>query len=263
MAQNKVLNIPPMMVDPVHRHVVALSSNLHVLAYNNKLIPPEKVPVKWEDLLRPEFKGKKFASDIRPVAIAALVPAWGLEKTLDFARKIAAQQPFWRRGHSIVISSVQVGEIPMFMGTNFGAVKRAQAKDRAKVLGYKFLEPVVGRLHLTDGVLAAARNPYAALFYGWSFRHRPKDKSYWMNTGLLARPYCCPIRFKRKRPKERHSPCSIGTTIQSSTNTPRRLRWLTAFQRPKSEVGSRFDIYLELNRLPWGLRPFLTVAGAR
>jgi len=95
MAQNKVLNIPPMMVDPVHRHIVALSSNLHVLAYNNKLIPPEKVPVKWEDLLRPEFKGKKFASDIRPVAIAALVPAWGLEKTLDFARKIAAQQPFW------------------------------------------------------------------------------------------------------------------------------------------------------------------------
>ena len=165
MAQQKVLNIPPPMIDPVYRHVVALSSNLHVLAYNNKLIPPEKVPVKWEDLLRPEFKGKKFASDIRPVGVAALVPAWGLEKTLDFARKIAAQQPFWGRGHSIVISSVQSGEIPMFIGTNFGAVKRAQTKDRLKVLGYKFLEPVVGRLHLTDGVLAAARNPYAALLW--------------------------------------------------------------------------------------------------
>ena len=165
MAQHKVLNIPLPMVDPAYRYVVALSSNLHVLAYNNKLISPEKVPAKWEDLLRPEFKGKKFASDIRPVAVAALVPAWGLEKTVDFARKIAAQEPFWARGHSIVISSVQAGEIPMFMGTNFGAVKRAQTKDRAKVLGYKFLEPVVGRLHLTDGVLAAARNPNAALLW--------------------------------------------------------------------------------------------------
>ena len=165
MAQHKVLNIPPPMVDPVHRHVVALSSNLHVLVYNNKLIPPEKVPVKWEDLLQPAFKGKKFASDIRPVGVAALVPAWGLEKTLDFARKIAAQQPVWGRGHTALISSVQSGEIPMFMGTNFGAVKRAQTKDRAKVLGYRFLEPVVGRLHLTDGVLASARNPYAALLW--------------------------------------------------------------------------------------------------
>jgi iron(III) transport system substrate-binding protein len=165
MAQHKVLNIPPPMVDPTYRHVVALSSNLHVLAYNNKLVPPEQVPVKWEDLLRPEFKGKKFASDIRPVAVAALVPAWGLEKTVDFARKIAAQQPVWGRGHTNLITAVQAGEIPMFMGTNFGAVKRAQAKDRGKVLGYKFLEPVVGRLHLTDGVLATARNPYAALLW--------------------------------------------------------------------------------------------------
>ena len=165
MAQNKVLNIPPPMVDPVYRNVVALSTNLHVLAYNSKLVPAEQVPVKYEDLLRPEFKGKKFAADIRPVGIAALVPAWGLEKTLDYAKKIAAQQPVWIRGHSITISSVQTGEIPMFVGTNFGAVKRAQEKDRAKVLGYKFLEPVVGRLHLTDGVLAAARNPYAALLW--------------------------------------------------------------------------------------------------
>jgi ABC-type Fe3+ transport system substrate-binding protein len=157
MAQHKVLNIPPPMVDPVHRHVVALSSNLHVLVYNNKLIPAEKVPAKWEDLLQPGFKGKKFASDIRPVAVAALVPAWGLE--------IAAQQPVWGRGHTHLISTVQSGEIPMFMGTNFGAVKRAQTKDRTKVLGYTFLEPVVGRLHLTDGVLVSARNPYAALLW--------------------------------------------------------------------------------------------------
>ncbi|HWP57886.1 MAG TPA: ABC transporter substrate-binding protein [Candidatus Acidoferrales bacterium] len=191
MAEHKVLNIPPPMVDPVHRHVVALSSNLHVLVYNTKLVPPEQAPGRWEDLLRPEFKGKKFASDIRPVGVAALVAAWGLEKTLDFAKRIAAQQPVWVRGHTIVISAVQTGEIPMFMGTNFGAVKRAQAKDRARVLGYKFLEPVVGRLHLTDGVLAAARHPYAALLW-LEFQASPEGQKlldeHWPFGGSVLLP---------------------------------------------------------------------------
>jgi ABC-type Fe3+ transport system substrate-binding protein len=253
MAQHKVLNIPPPMVDPVYRHVVALSSNLHVLAYNNKLIPPEKVPVKWEDLLRPEFKGKKFASDIRPVGVAALVPAWGLEKTLDFARKIAAQQPFWGRGHSIVISSVQSGEIPMFIGTNFGAVKRAQTKDRLKVLGYKFLEPVVGRLHLTDGVLAAARNPYAALLW-LEFQASPEGQKLLDEHWPYGASVLLPDSVQAQETKGKTLPWSIGTTTLNSTSTPQRLRGLTAFQRPKSnKSGIDSDNYLELSGATVGL----------
>ena len=49
MAQNKVLNIPPMMVDPVHRHVVALSSNLPCVGLQQN-DPPEKVPVSGGSL---------------------------------------------------------------------------------------------------------------------------------------------------------------------------------------------------------------------
>ena len=81
------------------RHYRVLSS-FQVTAYNKNLIPANQVPKTWEDMLKPEFKGKKFAVDIRSQELAALVPVWGLEKVLDFARKIAAQQPIWVRGRN-------------------------------------------------------------------------------------------------------------------------------------------------------------------
>ncbi len=129
MSQQKVLIIPPALVDPRTRNVVITSTNVNIIAYNKKLIAPEKVPDNWEDFLKPEFKGKKFIMDVRPLPLAILVPAWGLEKTLDYARKLAAQDPIWGRGHSRIIASVTSGEYPLFLGTNLGAVKRAQEKD--------------------------------------------------------------------------------------------------------------------------------------
>ena len=88
MAAAGILNIHPRMVDPFNRNTVSANTVAQVAIYNRKLIAEEKVPSKWEDFLKPEFKGRKFAADIRPSSVAALVPAWGLEATLDFARKL-------------------------------------------------------------------------------------------------------------------------------------------------------------------------------
>ena len=90
MAEQKVLNVPPKLVDPQQRNLIAIGSNITVVAFNKKLISAEKVPDRWEDFLRPEFKGKKFVLDIRPLPLGMLVPAWGLEKAVDFAKKINA-----------------------------------------------------------------------------------------------------------------------------------------------------------------------------
>ena len=165
MAQQKVLAIPPGLVDPRTRNVVITSTNVNIIAYNKKLIPPEKVPDKWEDFLKPEFKGKKFIMDVRPLPLAILVPAWGLEKTLDYARKLAGQDPIWGRGHSRIIASVTGGEYPLFLGTNLGAVKRAQVKDPLGVLVSKIIEPVPIRLHEGYGILTTADSPYLGLLW--------------------------------------------------------------------------------------------------
>jgi iron(III) transport system substrate-binding protein len=166
MAEQGILQIHNKMIDPKNRNVAAVTANIQVgVAFNKTLIAPEKTPNTWEDYLNPEFKGKKFVADIRPTEIAALVPAWGLEKTLDYARKLAAQQPAWVRGASRATIGVFTGEYPMFIGGNYKSVRRAQQKDRGGILQYKFLEPVPVRPSESVGVVVTSTNPHAALLW--------------------------------------------------------------------------------------------------
>jgi ABC-type Fe3+ transport system substrate-binding protein len=166
MASAGILNIPLKMVDPINRNTVSSNNLMHVVAYNKKLISDDKVPQNWEDFLKPEFRGRKFLVDIRPSDLAALVPAWGLEKTLEFARKLAAQQPVWVRGATRSITPVIAGEFALSSGPSFSSVKRAQEKDASGALGYKIVEPVPIRfVSRVDGVLSTASHPHTALLW--------------------------------------------------------------------------------------------------
>jgi len=165
MSQQSVVRIPQPLIDPTNRNIIASTSALQVVAFNKKLLSADKVPEVWEDFLKPEFKGQKFVADIRPTEIAALVPAWGLEKTLEFARRLGAQQPVWVRGGSRMLTAIMLGEYSLFIGPNYHTVKRAQTKDPAGVLDYKIVEPVPTRLSDAAAVLTAAPNPYAGLLW--------------------------------------------------------------------------------------------------
>jgi ABC-type Fe3+ transport system substrate-binding protein len=165
MVEQRVLQMPLQMVDPINRNILAVGSGIQVVAYHKKLVPVESVPNTWEDFLKPEFKDRKFALGIRPKDVAALVPAWGLEKTLDFARKLAGQNPIWVSGDTRTITSMLAGEYSLFFGPNFDSVLRAKNKDKIDVLGYKLVEPVIVRLNESEGILASAEHPYAALLW--------------------------------------------------------------------------------------------------
>jgi ABC-type Fe3+ transport system substrate-binding protein len=165
MVEQRVLQMPLQMVDPINRNIVAVGSGIQVVAYHKKLIPADSVPDTWEGFLKPEFKDRKFALGIRPKDVAALVPAWGLERTLDFARKLTAQNPIWVSGDTRTITSMLAGEYSLFFGPNYDAVLRAKNKDKTDVLGYKLVEPVIVRLNESEGILAAAEHPYAALLW--------------------------------------------------------------------------------------------------
>jgi hypothetical protein len=162
MAQQGVVQIPLKMIDPVNRHIVVVASDFQVIAYNKKHLPPEKLPNTWEDLLKEEFKGRKFVLDIRPKDIAALVPAWGIEKTVAFARKLAAQEPVWIRG-GVSRILLQTGEHHLVVGANLATPLRAQDKDPN--IAYKILEPVPARLNEAQAILNAASHPYAGLLW--------------------------------------------------------------------------------------------------
>ena len=165
MAKSGVLNIPIQMIDPTNRNVVAVLGRIQVVAYNKTLIAPERVPNKWEDFLKPEFKGRKFLADIRPQEVAALVPAWGLEKTLDFARKLASQNPVWFRGGTRYLVSLAAGEYALYLGTNYDSVKTLELKSPSQNVGYKIVEPVPTRVSEETSVPETAENPHAALLW--------------------------------------------------------------------------------------------------
>jgi ABC-type Fe3+ transport system substrate-binding protein len=123
------------------------------------------VPTEWEDYIKPEFKDRKFASDIRTKLLATLVPAWGIEKTLEFAKKLGEQKPIWMRGDAQIITQLMMGQFPIALGQNYKTFVRVQKKDVAGVLALKIVEPLPVRLSETEGVLATSENPNAALLW--------------------------------------------------------------------------------------------------
>ena len=164
MAKHGILRISAKMIHPVDRNMVSVTSSITGVTYNRKLISEDKVPAKWEDFLKPEFKGRKFVLDIRPSQVAGLVPAWGLERTLDYARKLAAQQPVWSRGGSRSTSSLAAGEYSLSWGPNFSTAKRP--KDPTGSLSYKIIEPVPTTVvQYGMSILNAADHPHAALLW--------------------------------------------------------------------------------------------------
>ena len=195
MAEQGVLQIPPQIIDPKNRDIGAFYSRLVVSSYNKDLLPPDRVPKTWEDFLKPEFKGRKFAVDIGPRSIASLVPAWGLEKTLNYARALAAQQPIWVRGVSRTLTQMMAGEVALMIGTMYHTMRRAQLKDRAGVLQHVVLEPVPVYFHSEQAILATSQNPHAALLWlDWmasaesqqlADEHEPLGSSHYFKGGAV------------------------------------------------------------------------------
>jgi iron(III) transport system substrate-binding protein len=164
MAEQGVLQIPPRMINPESRNVIALSSTVDAVAYNKRLLPPDLVPKTWEDFLKPEHSGRKFLADIRPNSIAGLVPAMGLEWVEAYARKLAAQQPVWVRGHTRYLNAMAVGEYRLFFGVYYHGVLR-QKKRGAQDLEALVLEPVPVRLTETHSIIKGTRRPNAAMLF--------------------------------------------------------------------------------------------------
>lgn len=197
MAIHNVLAIPPAMVDPKNRNVVSVASSIHAIAYNKKMISEEKVPKSWEDFLKPEYKGKKFMVDIRPQGFAALAGGLGERWAIDYATKIAAQQPIWVRGQSRSLASMVAGENALLHLAYYDSCMRAAKKDVTGSLECKVVEPVPARLLEFAAINAAAPRPFSALLWlefqvspeGQSIidEHGPLNSSIYAADSALAR----------------------------------------------------------------------------
>jgi ABC-type Fe3+ transport system substrate-binding protein len=168
MAEHRVLNIEPKMVDPKNRNVVSLATVLFVAVYNKNLLSSDRVPASWDGFLRPEFKGRKMMLDIRPILFSTFASCpdqgMGVEWMVDYARKIRAQEPVWVRGFSRTLAAMNAGEYALHSGVYYHTTMRLMQKPQNN-LALKFIEPVPSTLFEAEMVLNSSRNPYGGLLF--------------------------------------------------------------------------------------------------
>ncbi len=135
---------------------------LDVLAYNTKKMAPSEAPHTYEDLLKPEYKGKLGMEVINADWFATLVRYWGEEKGKAYFRKLGGQNLNMRKGHSMLTDLTVAGEFPITVNAYNHRVE--QYKSKGAAIEWVPPEPVVAIL---SGVAVPekAKHPAAGILF--------------------------------------------------------------------------------------------------
>jgi iron(III) transport system substrate-binding protein len=136
--------------------------NVHVLAYNTRLIAREKLPTTYEDLLSPVWRGK-MVLDASEQWFALMLQIMGKEKGLKYIAALAKQNILLRRESSAMRAQlIAAGEAPLDIDSTLGPVD--QLKKRGAPIDWFTVGavPVVTSAH---GVASRPLHPDAARLY--------------------------------------------------------------------------------------------------
>ena len=126
------------------------------------------MPKKWSDCYDPFFKGK-LSLDVRPDHMLSVWGGYGEEWTLDFARKLAANQPRWIRGNTQATLLLAAGEVFISCPASHGSWYRQSSRKPNFPVGFVFPEgPIVAGRDLLITPMKGSPHPNAAiLLAGW------------------------------------------------------------------------------------------------
>jgi iron(III) transport system substrate-binding protein len=138
-------------------------ASIYCLDYNTKLVSAADAPGNWEDLLQPKWKNK-IGIWQKPSALALLTPAWGEEKVLAFAKKLAEQNPVSFQSSFPLNDAVAAGEVSVGITIYHSAT---DAVKKGAPLKLVFCSPVPYE-PLCSSIPRKAKHPNGArLFTRW------------------------------------------------------------------------------------------------
>ena len=140
-------------------HWTGVFVNNLVLGYNTKMLPAREAPKNYPDLLDPKWKGKMLMDSTDYDWFGTLATVWGKEKTVEYMKRLALQQPLWRRGHGLTAQLLGAGEVPLAWAYNF-RIERMK-NDGAPVDWIETFDPIVVTIS-GMGLSGKATNPNAA-----------------------------------------------------------------------------------------------------
>jgi iron(III) transport system substrate-binding protein len=147
-----------------HREWASVYLNTFVQAFNTNLVPKEGLPTTYQDLLKPQWKGKLAIEAEDYDWFAQVVLGLGEAQGLKLFRDIVANNGLSvRKGHTLLANLVAAGEVPLAL-TVYG-FSAEQIKQKGASLDWFIIPPLIAR-PTAAGVARNAPHPYAAvLFY--------------------------------------------------------------------------------------------------
>src|SRR5262245_150212 len=163
MAQDGQLRIPLGMIDE-SGVVVWLATNIGVMLYNTKLVPADSAPTGWDSCIDPKWKGK-FYLDNKPNEIVWLLPSWGEDAVLQYAKKLKANEPLFGSSRSGAITRLASGEFHLLCSVYYHTTQRALRNDPAMPVKIVIPNPLPIALLEPEAIYARAENPHAGLLW--------------------------------------------------------------------------------------------------
>jgi iron(III) transport system substrate-binding protein len=133
-----------------------------VTAYNTDQVKPRDAPQTYEDLLKPQWKGKMSMERLEYDWFATLQKVWGREKALAYCRSLARQDIRFDSGHTKIASLVAAGDIPI--GINMYEYRIAALKKEGAKIDWVALDPVVSILEVA-AITSVPAHPNAARLF--------------------------------------------------------------------------------------------------
>jgi iron(III) transport system substrate-binding protein len=164
------LGVPAIFAHPKN-YGLSLRTQAYGIAYNRDQIPDDVAKnFTWETCTDPKWKGKITMNDRpRHLIVLSRGDAWGQAKTLDYAKRWAANKPAMNESQSDATEKVSLGVFPIGCGLARGQVKDIQVNAGSKSLGIVFPDPVPIDSSDLIYVPDKAKHPNAAiLFMVWS-----------------------------------------------------------------------------------------------
>ncbi len=149
---------------PAHREWLPIYLNGFVQAYNTNLVKKENLPKTYQDLLKPEWKGKLAVEgeDYDWFAETVLSLGGETEGLKLFRDIVAANGISLRSGHTLLANLIVAGEVPLGLTLyNFGP---EQMKAKGAPIDWFLIPPAIAR-PVGMGIFKYAPHPNnAALF---------------------------------------------------------------------------------------------------
>jgi iron(III) transport system substrate-binding protein len=152
----------PAAVTP-HREWIGTRFNIFAASYNTRLIKPDEVPKRYDDLLDRRWKGKLGVEAEDSDWFGAVVSELGEERGLKLFHDIVATNGISvRKGHTLLASLVVSGEVPFALDAY--AYKVEQLRKSGAPLEWFVMPPGAARFEGV-GVARRAAHPHAAILF--------------------------------------------------------------------------------------------------